>query len=274
MVISLQTVELIKLIGCFMQIVSEAEHQVLEWWIRHSCLWHLHSIALRDFLWLKHQDSESSVASVGSLEKNLSWLSRFRDLFTAFHYITDVIPAISNSSLNGSKKFSVSFTLQWARPIITNYKMVIIVLLVFLSVHSYRKVVSNNCTAGVSMEYTARRQQCPIQAPKGLHLVTSEGSLTATLGSNVTFLVFLEEVGGFLFNFLFFFLLWCRGRLAVCACVRACAGALACRPKWTRRKSDPCVFFFIKKPAKCVTCCLVLLLQHTAESQRPQCLFL
>lgn len=45
------------------------------------------------------------------------------------------------------------------------------------------------------MEYTARRQQCPVQAPKGLHLVTSEGTLTATLGSNVTFLVFLEEVG-------------------------------------------------------------------------------
>lgn len=62
------------------------------------------------------------------------------------------------------------------------------------STFSYRKVVSNNCTAGVSTEYTARRQQCPIQAPKGLHLVTSEGSLTAVLGTNVTFLVFLEEV--------------------------------------------------------------------------------
>lgn len=63
---------------------------------------------------------------------------------------------------------------------------------------SYRKVVSNNCTAGVSMEYTARRQQCPIQAPRGLHLVTSEGTLTATLGTNVTFLVFLEEVSCFM----------------------------------------------------------------------------
>lgn len=46
-------------------------------------------------------------------------------------------------------------------------------------------------------EYTARRQHCPTQAPKGLHLVTSEGKLTATLGTNVTFLVFLEEVSGF-----------------------------------------------------------------------------
>ncbi|XP_065327223.1 VPS10 domain-containing receptor SorCS1 isoform X1 [Pelmatolapia mariae] len=66
----------------------------------------------------------------------------------------------------------------------------------FLNSTGYRKVVSNNCTAGVSAEYTARRQQCPIQAPKGLHLVTSEGSLTAVLGTNVTFLVFLEEGDG------------------------------------------------------------------------------
>ncbi|KAL7403641.1 hypothetical protein ABVT39_003243 [Epinephelus coioides] len=66
----------------------------------------------------------------------------------------------------------------------------------FLNSTGYRKVVSNNCTAGVSVEYTARRQQCPIQAPKGLHLVTSEGTLTATLGANVTFLVFLEEGDG------------------------------------------------------------------------------
>ncbi|XP_026160034.1 VPS10 domain-containing receptor SorCS1 isoform X2 [Mastacembelus armatus] len=66
----------------------------------------------------------------------------------------------------------------------------------FLNSTGYRKVVSNNCTAGVSVEYTAKRQQCPIQAPKGLHLVTSEGMLTATLGTNVTFLVFLEEGDG------------------------------------------------------------------------------
>ncbi|XP_074542340.1 VPS10 domain-containing receptor SorCS1 isoform X2 [Halichoeres trimaculatus] len=66
----------------------------------------------------------------------------------------------------------------------------------FLNSTGYRKVVSNNCTAGVSVEYTARRQQCPIQAPRGLHLVTSEGTLSATLGTNVTFLVFLEEGDG------------------------------------------------------------------------------
>ncbi|KAI4833209.1 hypothetical protein KUCAC02_016123, partial [Chaenocephalus aceratus] len=66
----------------------------------------------------------------------------------------------------------------------------------FLNSSGYRKVVSNNCTSGVSVEYTSRRQQCPIQAPKGLHLVTSEGTLSATLGTNVTFLVFLEEGDG------------------------------------------------------------------------------
>ncbi|XP_036383786.1 VPS10 domain-containing receptor SorCS1 isoform X1 [Megalops cyprinoides] len=66
----------------------------------------------------------------------------------------------------------------------------------FLNSTGYRKVVSNNCTGGVIEEYTARKQQCPNRAPRGLHLVTSEGKLTATLGSNVTFLVFLEEGDG------------------------------------------------------------------------------
>uniref|UniRef100_A0A8C6TUA3 Sortilin related VPS10 domain containing receptor 1 n=1 Tax=Neogobius melanostomus TaxID=47308 RepID=A0A8C6TUA3_9GOBI len=66
----------------------------------------------------------------------------------------------------------------------------------FLNSTGYRKVVSNNCTAGVSAEYTARRQPCPAQAPRGLHLVTSEGTHTATTGANVTFLVFLEEGDG------------------------------------------------------------------------------
>ncbi|XP_061580245.1 VPS10 domain-containing receptor SorCS1-like isoform X2 [Cololabis saira] len=66
----------------------------------------------------------------------------------------------------------------------------------FLNSTGYRKVVSNNCTAGVSSEYTARRLQCPVLAPRGLQLVTSEGALTATLGANVTFLVFLEEGDG------------------------------------------------------------------------------
>ncbi|XP_023654514.1 VPS10 domain-containing receptor SorCS1 [Paramormyrops kingsleyae] len=67
---------------------------------------------------------------------------------------------------------------------------------IFLNSTGYRKVVSNNCTAGIIEEYTARKQRCPSRAPRGLHLITSEGKLTATLGTNVTFLVFLEEGDG------------------------------------------------------------------------------
>ncbi|XP_006630890.2 VPS10 domain-containing receptor SorCS3 [Lepisosteus oculatus] len=63
----------------------------------------------------------------------------------------------------------------------------------YLNSTGYRKVVSNNCTAGVKELYTARRQQCPNRPPRGLHLVTSEGKLTATLSTNVTFLIFLED---------------------------------------------------------------------------------
>uniref|UniRef100_A0A9J8ALA2 Sortilin related VPS10 domain containing receptor 1 n=1 Tax=Cyprinus carpio carpio TaxID=630221 RepID=A0A9J8ALA2_CYPCA len=66
----------------------------------------------------------------------------------------------------------------------------------FLNSTGYRKVVSNNCTRGVMEQFTARRQPCPSRAPRGLHLVTSEGKLTATTASNVTFLVFLEEGDG------------------------------------------------------------------------------
>lgn len=44
------------------------------------------------------------------------------------------------------------------------------------------------------LRYNPRRQKCPSQAPRGLQLFTSEGTLVATLERNVTFLVFLEEV--------------------------------------------------------------------------------
>ncbi|TWW59419.1 VPS10 domain-containing receptor, partial [Takifugu flavidus] len=57
----------------------------------------------------------------------------------------------------------------------------------------YRKVVLNNCTKGVKEMYTAIKEQCPIRPPKGLLLTTKDGKLTANLGSNVTFLVHLDE---------------------------------------------------------------------------------
>lgn len=58
----------------------------------------------------------------------------------------------------------------------------------------YRRALSNNCTEGAPLRFSPRRQKCPSRAPRGLQLLTSEGTLVATLGRNVTFLVFLEEV--------------------------------------------------------------------------------
>ncbi|XP_043911474.1 VPS10 domain-containing receptor SorCS1-like [Protopterus annectens] len=63
----------------------------------------------------------------------------------------------------------------------------------FLNITGYRRVVSNNCTGGVRDQYTAKIQPCPTRAPKGFHIVTSDGKLTADLGHNVTFLIQLDE---------------------------------------------------------------------------------
>ncbi|MEQ2222045.1 hypothetical protein ILYODFUR_021878, partial [Ilyodon furcidens] len=57
----------------------------------------------------------------------------------------------------------------------------------------FRKALSNNCTEGSLLKYSPRQQKCPSQAPRGLQLFTSEGTFVATVGRNVTFLVFLEE---------------------------------------------------------------------------------
>ncbi|XP_014326425.1 VPS10 domain-containing receptor SorCS1-like isoform X1 [Xiphophorus maculatus] len=63
----------------------------------------------------------------------------------------------------------------------------------FFNTTGYRKALSNNCTEGSLLKYSPRQQKCPSQAPRGLQLFTSEGTFVATLGRNVTFLVFLEE---------------------------------------------------------------------------------
>ncbi len=42
--------------------------------------------------------------------------------------------------------------------------------------------------------YMARKQQCPNRPPRGLVLTTRDDKLTANMGSNVTFLVRLDEV--------------------------------------------------------------------------------
>ncbi|KAG8135648.1 hypothetical protein E2320_008655, partial [Naja naja] len=62
----------------------------------------------------------------------------------------------------------------------------------YLNSTGYRKVVSNNCTDGVREQYTAKSQQCPGKAPRGLRVVTSDGTLTSEQGHNVTFMVQLE----------------------------------------------------------------------------------
>uniref|UniRef100_A0A8B9L9C8 Sortilin related VPS10 domain containing receptor 3 n=1 Tax=Astyanax mexicanus TaxID=7994 RepID=A0A8B9L9C8_ASTMX len=63
----------------------------------------------------------------------------------------------------------------------------------YLNSTGYRKVAANNCTKGVKEMYTARKQQCPNRPPRGLQLATRDNKLTANLGSNVTFVVQLEE---------------------------------------------------------------------------------
>ncbi|XP_061763847.1 VPS10 domain-containing receptor SorCS3 [Nerophis ophidion] len=63
----------------------------------------------------------------------------------------------------------------------------------YLNSTGYRKVVLNNCTKGVKELYTARKQQCPKKSPKGLLLTTKDDRLAANLGTNVTFLVHLDE---------------------------------------------------------------------------------
>uniref|UniRef100_A0A8C1UF46 PKD domain-containing protein n=1 Tax=Cyprinus carpio TaxID=7962 RepID=A0A8C1UF46_CYPCA len=64
----------------------------------------------------------------------------------------------------------------------------------YLNSTGYRKVVANNCTKGVKELYTARKQQCPYRPPRGLVLSTGDNKFTANMGSNVTFLVRLEEL--------------------------------------------------------------------------------
>ncbi|XP_056386926.1 VPS10 domain-containing receptor SorCS1 isoform X2 [Hyla sarda] len=63
----------------------------------------------------------------------------------------------------------------------------------YLNSTGYRKVVSNNCTDGVREQYTAKPQQCPGKAPRGLRVTTLDGKLTAEQGHNVTFVLQLEE---------------------------------------------------------------------------------
>uniref|UniRef100_A0A9L0TDL7 Sortilin related VPS10 domain containing receptor 3 n=1 Tax=Equus caballus TaxID=9796 RepID=A0A9L0TDL7_HORSE len=63
----------------------------------------------------------------------------------------------------------------------------------YLNSTGYRRIVSNNCTDGLREKYTAKAQMCPGKAPRGLHVVTTDGRLVAEQGHNATFIVLMEE---------------------------------------------------------------------------------
>ncbi|XP_058508169.1 VPS10 domain-containing receptor SorCS3 [Solea solea] len=65
----------------------------------------------------------------------------------------------------------------------------------FLNSTGYRKVLSNNCKEGGKNVYSPKRQVCRTRPPRGLRLTTSHGELSALVGSNVTFMVYLDDGG-------------------------------------------------------------------------------
>uniref|UniRef100_A0A7N6AV12 PKD domain-containing protein n=1 Tax=Anabas testudineus TaxID=64144 RepID=A0A7N6AV12_ANATE len=64
----------------------------------------------------------------------------------------------------------------------------------FLNSTGYRKVLSNNCKEGGRNVYSPKRQPCQPRPPQGLKLSTSQGELSATVGSNVTFMIYLDNL--------------------------------------------------------------------------------
>ncbi|XP_051935354.1 VPS10 domain-containing receptor SorCS3 isoform X1 [Hippocampus zosterae] len=63
----------------------------------------------------------------------------------------------------------------------------------FLNSTGYRKVLSNNCKEVGTNVYSPRRQGCRPTPPRGLRLTTGGGELSALVGSNVTFVVHLQD---------------------------------------------------------------------------------
>uniref|UniRef100_A0A3Q3JX12 PKD domain-containing protein n=1 Tax=Monopterus albus TaxID=43700 RepID=A0A3Q3JX12_MONAL len=75
-----------------------------------------------------------------------------------------------------------------------NDRTMILVYFLFVCLFQrYRKVLSNNCKEGGRNVYSPRRQPCHPRPPRGLWLSTSQGELSATVGSNVTFMVYLDN---------------------------------------------------------------------------------
>eukprot|EP00076_Gallus_gallus_P048544 XP_421749.2 VPS10 domain-containing receptor SorCS3 [Gallus gallus] len=63
----------------------------------------------------------------------------------------------------------------------------------YLNSTGYRRIVSNNCTDGLREKYKARMEKCPGKAPRGLHILTSDGKLVTEQGHNATFIILMEE---------------------------------------------------------------------------------
>ncbi|KAM8739141.1 VPS10 domain-containing receptor SorCS3 [Acanthopagrus schlegelii] len=63
----------------------------------------------------------------------------------------------------------------------------------FLNSKGYRKVLSNNCKEVGRNVYSPKRQACRPRPPRGLRLSTGHGELSAAVGSNVTFMVYLDD---------------------------------------------------------------------------------
>ncbi|NXS55210.1 SORC3 protein, partial [Brachypteracias leptosomus] len=57
----------------------------------------------------------------------------------------------------------------------------------------YRRIVSNNCTDGLREKYMAKMEKCPGKAPRGLHILTTDGKLVTEQGHNATFIILVEE---------------------------------------------------------------------------------
>uniref|UniRef100_A0AAV2JPK1 PKD domain-containing protein n=1 Tax=Knipowitschia caucasica TaxID=637954 RepID=A0AAV2JPK1_KNICA len=63
----------------------------------------------------------------------------------------------------------------------------------FFNSTGYRKVLSNNCKEVGRSTFSPKRQTCRPRAPQGLRLTTSTAELSANMGTNVTFMVQLED---------------------------------------------------------------------------------
>uniref|UniRef100_A0A672TSI9 VPS10 domain-containing receptor SorCS3 n=1 Tax=Strigops habroptila TaxID=2489341 RepID=A0A672TSI9_STRHB len=63
----------------------------------------------------------------------------------------------------------------------------------YLNSTGYRRIVSNNCTDGLREKYMAKVEKCPGKAPRGLHILTTDGKLVTEQGHNATFIILMEE---------------------------------------------------------------------------------